>query len=231
MGIIEPVLQGAPTRWCARMAVVPKKDSTPRRTVDQQNLNKVTMRETQHTPSPFNIVSVVPPGKKKTVLDAWNGYHSVLLLPDARDATTFITEWGRYRYLRAPKGFHASSNIYTKRFDDITSGFTRVARCVDDSLLWDNDIATSFWHTLNYIQLCAENGVVFNPDKFIFVEDTIEFAGFDVTPTGYKPPSKMIKAIQDFPSPSNITGVRSWFGLVNQISYTFSQAQVMAPFR
>ena len=41
----------------------------------------------------------------------------------------------------------------------------------------------------------------------------------------------MIKAIQDFPSPSNITGVRSWFGLVNQISYTFSQAQVMAPFR
>ena len=70
LGIIEPVPQGAPTRWCARMVVVPKKDGTPRRTVYLQNLNKVTMRETHHTPSPFNIVIVVPPGKKKTVLDA-----------------------------------------------------------------------------------------------------------------------------------------------------------------
>ena len=213
------------------MVVVPKKDGKPRRTVDLQNLNKVTLRETHHTPSPFNIVSIIPPGKKKTVLDAWNGYHSVLLSPDARDATTFITEWGRYRYLRAPQGFHASSDGYTKRFDDITSGFPRVTRCIDDSLLWDDDTANSFWHTLSYIQLCAKNGIVFNPEKFKFAEDTIEFAGFDVTLTGYKPPSKMIKAIQDFPSPSNITGVRSWFGLVNQISYTFSQAQIMAPFR
>ena len=153
-----------------------------------------------------------------------------MLSQDARDVTTFITERGRYRYLRAPQGFHASSDGYSKRFDDITSGFPRVARCVDDSLLWDNDIASSFWHTLNDIQLCADNGVVFNPDKFVFAEDTIEFAGFDVTSTGYKPPSKMIKAIQNFPSSSNITGVRSWFGFVNQISYTFSQAQVMALF-
>ena len=231
LGIIEPVPQGTPTKWCARMVVVPKKDGKPRRTVDLQNLNKVTLRETHHTPSPFNIVSIIPPGKKKTVLDAWNGYHSVLLSPDARDATTFITEWGRYRYLRAPQGFHASSDGYTKRFDDITSGFPRVTRCIDDSLLWDDDTANSFWHTLSYIQFCAKNGIVFNPEKFKFAEDTIEFAGFDVTLTGYKPPSKMIKAIQDFPSPSNITGVRSWFGLVNQISYTFSQAQIMAPFR
>ena len=231
LGIIEPVPQGTPTKWCARMIVVPKKDGTPRRTVDLQNLNKVTRRETHHTPSPFNIVSVIPPGQKKTVLDAWNGYHSVPLSPDARDATTFITEWGRYRYLRAPQGFHASSDGYTKRFDDITSGFPRVARCIDDSLLWDNDISTSFWHTLSYIQLCGEGGIVFNPDKFKFAEDTLEFAGFEVTPNGYKPPKRLLESIQNFPSPSNITGVRSWFGPVNQISFAFAQAPVMAPFR
>ena len=168
----------------------------------------------------------MPPGKKKTILD-----HSVPLSPAARDATTFITEWGRYRYLRAPQGFHASSDEYTKRIDDITSGFPRVTRCVDDSLLWDDDIAPSFWHTSSYINLCADNGIVFNPDKFKFAEDTIEFAGFDITSTGYKPPAKLLQSILDFPSPSNISGVRSWFGLVNQISYAFSQAPVMAPFR
>ena len=231
LGIIEPVPQGIPTRWCSRMVVVPKKDGTPRRTVDLQNLKKVTHRETHQTPSPFNIVSGVPAGKKKTVLDAWNGYHSVPLSPEARDATTFITEWGRYRYLRAPQGFHASSDGYTKRFDDITSGFPRVARCIDDSLLWDDDISKSFWHTISYIQLCSENSIVFNPKKFRFAEDTLEFAGFDVTDTGFRPPEKLLENIKNFPAPTTITGVRSWFGLVNQISYTFAQAPIMSSFR
>lgn len=174
---------------------------------------------------------MVPPHTKKTTLDAWNGYHSVPLANEAKEATTFITEWGRYRYLRAPQGFHGSGDGYTKRFNDITNDFPRVRRCVDDSILWDSDIATSFWHTMNYITLCANNGIVFNPEKFQFARDTVEFAGFVVTPEGYRPGQKILEGIKNFPSPTSITGVRSWFGLVNQVSYAFSQAPIMAPFR
>ena len=231
LDIIEPIPQGVPTRWCSRMVVVAKKDGSPRRTVDLQALNKATLRETHHTPTPFNIVSTIPNGMKKTILDAWNGYHSVPLSPDSREATTFITEWGRYRYKRAPQGFHGSNDGYTKRFDDITLDFPRTVRCIDDSLLYNTDVSTSFWHTISYIELCAENGIVFNPEKFVFAEDTVEFAGFDITLTGFKPPQRIIKAIQGFQTPRNITDVRSWFGLVAQVSYAFSQAPVMSPFR
>ena len=90
LGTIEPVPQGTPTKWCARAIVVPKKDGTPRRTVDLQYLNAATYRETHHVPSAFNQASTVPPNTKKTVLDAWNGYHSLLLDPVSRDATTFL---------------------------------------------------------------------------------------------------------------------------------------------
>ena len=231
MGIIEPVPANTPTRWCSRMVVTPKKDGTPRRTVDLQALNDATFRETHHTPSPFNQVSRVPPHKKKTLLDAWNGYHSVPLSDNAKDAFTFITDKGRYRYLRAPQGFHASGDAYTKRFDAITSGTPRYTRCIDDSLLWDDGIEDAFWHTMHYIKKCADNGIVFNPAKFVFAQDELEFAGFHLTAEGYKPPKRIIDAIQNFPQPTNITGVRSWFGLINQVSYAFAQAPLMAPFR
>ena len=178
LGVIEPVPQGVPTLWCSRMVVTPKKDGTPRRTVDLQRLNQATHRETHHTPSPFNQVNVVPPHTKKTLLDAWNGYHSVPLSDNARDATTFITEWGRYRYLRAPQGFHASSDGYTKRFDDITAGTPRHTRCIDDSLLWDDNIEDAYWHTMQYIKTCGDSGIVFNPKKFVFAQNELEFAGF-----------------------------------------------------
>lgn len=120
LGIIEPVPAGTPTICCSRMVVAPKKAGSPRRTVDLQKLNAATMRETHHTPSPFNQVSIVPARTKKTVLDAWNWYHSLPLSPTARDATTFITKWCRYQYLRAPQGFNASGDGYTRQFDDIT---------------------------------------------------------------------------------------------------------------
>ena len=151
LGIIEEVPQGTPTTWCARMVVQAKKNGEPRRTVDLQQLKKATLRETHYTPTPFDIVSVIPSDTYKTVLDAWNGYHSLPLDEDSKDATTFITEWGRYRYCRAPQGYHASGDAYTRRFDDITSDFDRVSRCIDDSLLWDQSIEASFWPVLAHI--------------------------------------------------------------------------------
>jgi len=98
-----------------------------------------------------------------------------------------------YRYLCVPQSFHASNDVYIKRFDDITRGFPRVQRCVDDSVLWYTDIKLSFWHTMRTL--------------------------------------KYLQSIRQFPSPTNIPGVRLWFGLVNQASYAFAQAEVMAPFR
>lgn len=204
LGIIEPVPAGTPTTWCARMITVPKSDGTPRRTVGLQDLNEATKRETHHTQSPFHLVNTIPTNSLKSKLDAWNGYHSIPLAEWARDETTFITEWGRYRCLRACPGFHASNDAYTKCFDDITIGYPRVKRIVDDSILWNADIASSFWHVVDYIKLCGDNGVVFNPSKFEFAMEVLDFASFTLTMDRYKPSVKLMDAIKNFPSPTNI---------------------------
>ena len=231
LGIIEEVPQGTPTNLCARMVPQGKKNGGVRRTVDLQQLKSATLRETHFTPTPFDIVSQVPSNKYKTVLDAWNGYHSLPLAKESRDATTFITEWGRYRYKRAPQGFHASGDAYTRRFDDFTSKFERVSRCVDDSILWDDSIEEVFWHTFDYLKHCSDNGIVFNVEKFVFAEKECEFAGFELTPKGYRPPKRILDAILGFPVPKTPTDVKSWFGLVNQVAYAFAQSNTMAPFR
>ena len=231
LGIIESVPQGVPTKWCSRMAIVSKKDGKPRRTVDFQALNQATLRETHHTPSPCNQASIVPPHTKKTSLDGWNGYHSLPLSLTAIDSTTFITEWGRYRYISAPQGFHAAGDGYTKRHDDIIAEVERKAKCIDDSLLWDTNIEQSFWHTIDYIILCNTNGIIFNKEKFHFAMDEIDFAGFTITNDGIKPMEKMLAAIRDFPTPTNVTGMRSFFGLINQVSYMFASSERMQPFR
>ena len=48
---------------------------------------------------------------------------------------------------------------------------------------------------------------------------------------GYKPAESTLFAIKNFPTPTCTTDIRSWFGLVNQVAYTFSQSRIMEPFR
>ena len=103
LGIIEPVPQGTPVNWLSRMVVAPKKDGNPRCMVDLQRVNEATKRETHHTRSPHDLVISIPPNHVKTTLDAWNGYHALPLADNARDATSFITEWGWFRYKHASR--------------------------------------------------------------------------------------------------------------------------------
>ena len=93
LGVLEQVPIGEPVTWCHRMDVCAKPNGKPWRTIDFQTLNAHAKRETHHTPSPFHQARSVPHGKKKTVLDAWNGHHSLPIRKEDRHLTTFITPW------------------------------------------------------------------------------------------------------------------------------------------
>lgn len=90
---------------------------TPWRTINFQSLNLHATRETHHTQPPFHQARSVPQGKKKTVFDAWNRYHSVPLNPDDWHYTTFFTPSGRYRYRTASRGYIALGDGYTRTLD------------------------------------------------------------------------------------------------------------------
>lgn len=66
---------------------------------------------------------------------------------------------------------------------------------------------------------------------FKFCKDVVDFEGFRVTDDGLKPTMCIIEAILNFPTPKDLKGMGSWFGLVNQVAYEFSQAETMAQFK
>ena len=231
LGVLEKVGPNTPVTWCSRMVVTAKADGTPRRTVDLQPQNKQSIRQTHHTSTPFRLAEQIPQGTKKTVTDAWNGYHSVPICEEDRHITTFITPWGRYRYKVAPQGFLASGDGYTQRFDAIISEFENKVKCVDDTCMWAKSVEDAFFQTCQWLDLCARHGITLNPKKFQFALDTVEFAGLTVTPHSIKPSQKFLDSIAQFPTPKDISGARAWFGLVNQGAYAFAVAKAMKPFR
>ena len=70
-----------------------------------------------------------------------------------------------------------------------------------------------------------------NPDKFQFAKREVDFAVFRITDSSIEPQAKFLDAIRDFPTPTSTTDIRSWFGLVNQVTNYAQLRDIMAPFK
>ena len=233
LGVIEKVPDGVPTTWLHRMVVVAKPSGEPRRTVDLSPLNKYCQRETHVTVPPFRQARLVPAGTWKSVTDAWNGYHSALIREEDKHLTSFITNWGRYRYRVAPQGYVSSGDGYSKRYDKIIESVARKAKITDDTILWDDDekLEEHWWRTFDYLALVGSHGIVLNGEKFQFCSKTVDFAGFRISEHKVEPLPKYLEAIETFPTPQNISDVRSWFGLVNQVAHYAQLRDLVAPLK
>ena len=94
--------------------------------INFKGLNKECERQPNHTSDVLKLVSQIPTAldsaTKKlmfTVLDAWNGYHSIALEEEAKKYFGFQTEWGVYTYNVAPQGFLGRGDYYTKKMDEV----------------------------------------------------------------------------------------------------------------
>ena len=102
---------------------------------------------------------------------------------------------------------------------------------MDDSLLWDNTVEENFASVCKFLQIYGKVGLIVNGDKFQFGQDTVDFAGMQVTNSGVKPSKEFLEVIMSRSSPTNIKEVRAFYGLVNQVNWAFCKTEVMEPFR
>ena len=84
--------------------------------------------------------------------------------------------------------------------------------------MWHGTIEGNFRRTCEYLTPFSKNGIVFNLEKFQFCKRQVEFVGYNLTEEGMEPTRDMLNSIRDFPRPSDISGVRGWFGLVEQVA-------------
>ena len=63
---------------------------------------------------------------------------------------------------------------------------------MDDALLWDCDLKEAFENVCEYINHCGKHGLVYNPKKFRFAEDVIDFAGLEIASTTIRPAPEYI---------------------------------------
>ena len=222
-----------PTSNCAPIVIAPKKNSDRiRLCVDLSKLNRYVKRERYQSTTPAMAVADIAKSDAKyfSTFDAYKGYHQCPLDEESQDLTTFITPFGRYKYLRAPYGISSISEHYDRRMDNSLEKIKQLRRIEDDCIVYTKDKEDHIALVRQFLQRCEDKGISLNRDKFQFCQTEITFAGLILSQGGYQISKHITKAIKDFPTPSGRTNLRSYFGLVNQLSgSTNAIAQALAP--
>ncbi len=222
-----------PTDWVHPMTIVTKADGSLRLCVDLRNLNKFVKRPHHPVRSPKDAVSAIPPNSRYfTTCDAKSGYFQCELDEESQLLTTFITPWGRFKHLRATMGLSCAGDEFNRRTDAALAGIDNMEKVVDDIILHGENLEDHIANVRKFLTRCRESGITLNPKKFQFAQQQVRFAGYMVSDKGIEADPEKLKAIRCFPKPSNITDLRSFNGLVEQLAgFSKDVAGLMQPLR
>jgi hypothetical protein len=218
-GVIVPVPPHEKVEWVLPGFFVAKPNGKCRLVVDMQDINSFINRPVHPFPSPCDVVkNIKPESKWFCSLDALSGYHQIQLDEESSFFTTFLLPQGRFHFLRAPMGMKNSSDVFCHRTDDILSDVPDLIKVVDNSLLQaetEDKLLSILRIALN---ACWKGNLTLSKDKIKWGQK-IGFAGYIISSTGVYPDPARTLAIRQFPVPKDLSSLRGFLGLANQLGH------------
>lgn len=125
-----------PSPWISALVPVFKDNGELRLCVDMRRVNQAILRE--HYPLPIfdEIFPTLTEAKYFTVLDVKQAYHQCQLDVESRALTTFMTQWGRYRYKRLVFGVNCAPEIFQRTMESMLCHCKNVIVFIDDILIY-----------------------------------------------------------------------------------------------
>ena len=88
--------------------------------------------------------------------------------------------------------------------DEAVAGLPGVLKLIDDILVWGSTLEELFERTENVLQACLDKNITLSRKK-LYIGKKVTFAGFVVSCLGKHPTEERLRAIREFPVPTNVT--------------------------
>ena len=214
-GVISPVT--VPTEWCSGIVPVPKPNGRVRICVDLTPLNKAVQRETHPMGSVDESLAMLGESHVFTKLDANSGFWQIPLDEDSKLLTTFVTPFGRFCFNRLPFGISSAPEIFQRTMSDILEGLDGVICQMDDILIHGRNHMEHDARVRAVLFRLQRAGLTLNIQKCEFSQGRLKFLGHIVDAQGVHADPEKTRAIGHFPTPTTVTELQRFMGMVNQL--------------
>ena len=215
------VIQPSASPWASPVVMVHKKDGTHRFCIDYRQLNAVTKADTYPLPRIDDLLDELGRCRFFSTLDLASGYWQIRVSPASREKTALVTPQGLYEFLVMPFGLTNAPAVFQRLMQRLLMGLNPesgpdfVTVYIDDILMFSPTLDEHLVHLQVVIRRINEAGLKLKPSKCWFVCQEVEYLGHLVTPQGLRPNTKLVEAIEPFPTPTEVSGVRRFMGLAS----------------
>ncbi|XP_054719150.1 uncharacterized protein LOC129228494 [Uloborus diversus] len=208
---------------------VPGKD--PRPCVDYRKLNAITRTEFFPLPNIEEVVERVSAAPYITLMDLIKGYFQIPLTERASRYAAFVTPFGTYRPKNMMFGLLNAPYYFVKLLAQVLNGFEHfTAPYIDDIAIYSQSWEQHVIDVDKVLERLGDAKLTVKPSKCRFAQDSVRFLGHDVGSGKRSPSEAKLKAVQDFPTPTTKTLIRSFLGLVGYYGrYIPNFSEVAAP--
>ena len=213
-GIIQP----SNSPYSAPIVMVRKKDGSNRFCVDYRRLNEVTRKDAQPIPNIDQTLDALRGSKWFSSLDLASGYWQVEVAPEDRHKTAFVTpDGGLYEYKRMPFGLSNAPGTFQRLMNELfkTELHKYVLIFLDDILIYSPTLEEHADHVRRVMVTLRAANLKLKPKKCKFFQPQVEYLGHIIDQNGSRPDNKKVEAVQTWPRPTTVTGVKSFLGFCN----------------
>jgi hypothetical protein len=164
--------------------------------VNWSSLNTATIFDTYTMPTPDELIDNLGRSKFFSKIDLRAAFHQVLVHEESRPKTAF--HWtpgpregketpppGLYVYKRMPYGLCNCPAWFQRIMDTTLANLQHCAAAyLDDIIVWSDTFEDHLRHIDQVLQALCKVGLLAHPAKCVFFAETVEFLGFEITPTG-----------------------------------------------
>ena len=198
------------------MVLVPKKDGSLRVCGDyKMTVNQCADVDQYPLPNTEDLFATLAAGQVFSKTDLCDAYQQVELDEDSHIYLTINTQKGLYRYKRLPFGVSSAPTIFQRIMDQPLQGVKFTVCRLDDILISGGSPEEHFAILEEVFRRLQEHSIKLNPARCIFFQSGLEFLGHWIDKNGIRPLPQKMDAVMQAKSPTNVTELKSYLGLLN----------------